>query len=83
MKLRLEGNSRGHVMRFRQGWPDTNGMAPMQRITQGGVNPCRHCLGLIARGGPRAELANRTYDAIRPNAETGPIFLQLESCERG
>jgi hypothetical protein len=57
-------------------------MPPLQRIAQGAANPCRHCLGLIAEGSPMLILAYRPFDVIQPYAETGPIFLHAEFCER-
>jgi hypothetical protein len=56
--------------------------AALVRIAEGLANPCRHCLGLIAPGDAKLVLAYRPFDRLQPYAETGPIFLHKDPCER-
>ena len=44
--------------------------------------PCRHCLSDVAAGESFLILAHRPFPEARPYAETGPIFLHGEPCER-
>lgn len=67
---------------FRGGGADANGQAPIVMTAQGGANPCRHCLGLIADGEPKLVLSYRPFNAAQPYAETGPIFLHQSACTR-
>ena len=47
------------VQAWRRGLPDANGQAPERQISDGGGNPCRHCLDDIAEGAPMLVLAHR------------------------
>ena len=67
---------------FRDGFPDAHGQPPERHISDGAGNPCRHCLGDIAEGAPFLILAWRPFPRPQPYAETGPIFLHAEDCER-
>jgi hypothetical protein len=82
MTLSIEGIPTAEVERLRRGGPDANGQPALRRVAEGGANPCRHCLGLIADGGEKLVLAYRPFAALQPYAETGPIFLHAEACER-
>lgn len=64
------------------GAADANGQPPERHISDGLGNPCRHCLTDIVEGAPFLILAWRPFGAAQPYAETGPIFLHAESCER-
>ncbi|NKN36641.1 DUF1203 domain-containing protein [Agrobacterium sp. a22-2] len=64
------------------GAPDAYDMAPERAISPGGGLPCRHCLGLIEKGAPFLILAYRPFPVLQPYAETGPIFLHAEACDR-
>jgi hypothetical protein len=44
--------------------------------------PCRHCLKNVAAGEPYLIFAYRPFPGPQPFAETGPIFLHAEECER-
>ena len=66
---------------YRAGAPDAYGLAPEQGISPGGY-PCRHCLGEIVAGAPCLTLAYRPFPSLQPYAETGPIFLHGEACQR-
>lgn len=82
MKLSVRGIPSEEVDQLRRGGPDANGQPALLRVAEGLANPCRHCLGLIAEGDQKLVLAYRPFDALQPYAETGPIFLHAESCER-
>lgn len=80
--LRVRGLATETYDYFRGGGADANGQAPILMKAEGGANPCRHCLGLIADGEPKLVLSYRPFDAAQPYAETGPIFLHQTSCTR-
>ncbi len=82
MSLRVRGIPTAHHEHFRAGGADANGQAPVAIKAEGGANPCRHCLGLIADGDPKLVLSYRPFDAAQPYAETGPIFLHQSACAR-
>jgi len=70
------------VEALRRGAPDANGQVPERQVSDGGGNPCRHCLEDIAAGEPMLVLAHRPFPAPQPYAELGPIFLHAEDCPR-
>ncbi|MBI5505082.1 MAG: DUF1203 domain-containing protein [Deltaproteobacteria bacterium] len=82
MKLRVRGIATDEADQIRRGGPDANGQPAVLRVAEGLANPCRHCLGLIAEGDRKLVLAYRPFDAVQPYAETGPIFLHEDPCER-
>jgi hypothetical protein len=82
MMLRVRGISTETVEQLRHGAPDANGQPALHRIAEGLANPCRHCIGLIADGETKLVLAYRPFDRLQPYAETGPIFLHANPCER-
>ncbi len=59
MPLRVRGISTTAWNQIRTGAPDANGQPAQRRIAEGGANPCRHCLGLIAEGDEKLVLAHR------------------------
>jgi hypothetical protein len=67
---------------WRLGAPDANGQAPERQVSDGGGNPCRHCLEDIAEGAPMLVLAHRPFPAPQPYAELGAIFVHAEDCPR-
>ncbi len=67
---------------WRHGVPDANGQAPETLVSDGGGNPCRHCLDDIAKDAPMLVLSHRPFPAPQPYAEQGPIFLHAEDCPR-
>ena len=67
---------------LRAGNPDANGQAPERQVSDGSGLPCRHCLSDVAAGEPFLILAHRPFPEAQPYAETGPIFLHAEPCER-
>ncbi|WP_340119307.1 DUF1203 domain-containing protein [Pelagibius sp. 7325] len=70
------------VQAWRAGAADANGQAPERQVSDGGGNPCRHCLNDIAEGAPMLVLAHRPFPAPQPYAELGPIFVHAEDCPR-
>jgi hypothetical protein len=70
------------VLALQAGEPDAYGMPPERKISDGDGVPCRHCLRNVAAGEPYLVLAFRPFPALQPYAETGPIFLHAEPCER-
>lgn len=70
------------VRAYRAGEVDAYGNAPERCISDGGGNPCRHCLQYIPEGAEMLILAHRPFAETQPYAETGPIFLCADPCER-
>ncbi len=70
------------VQAYRAGAPDGYGNPPERAISDGGGNPCRHCLKYISVGKEMLVLAHRPFAETQPYAETGPIFLCAEPCAR-
>lgn len=70
------------VRALQNGGPDAHGQPPEQAVSDGGGNPCRHCLKYIAKGAGMLILAHRPFPVAQPYAETGPIFLCADPCDR-
>lgn len=70
------------VRALQRGGPDAYGHTPELKISDGDGMPCRHCLKNIAAGQGYLVLAYRPFPKPQPYAETGPIFLHAEECER-
>lgn len=70
------------VRAFQSGAPDAYGQIPECAVSDGHGNPCRHCLQEIPKGAGMLILAYRPFDGLHPYAETGPIFLCEQACER-
>lgn len=62
---------------------DSYGLLPERRVSDGGGNPCRHCLRMIPEGAGMLVLAHRPFGSLQPYAETGPIFLCADPCDAG
>ncbi len=82
MNLRVQGISTDEVIKFREGGFDASGQLAQQYVSNWLGGPCRHCLGLIAEGEMKLVLSYRPFESPQPYAETGPIFLHRDSCER-
>ena len=82
VKLRVYGIATEKTIKFRKLEPDANGQKPIEMISDGKSNPCRHCLGLIEKGDAMLLLAYRPFEELQPYAETGPIFLHKGACKR-
>jgi len=67
---------------YQAGHADANGQKPEFQHSDGGGNPCRHCLQDIAQGDGMLVLAYRPFSSPQPYAEIGPIFLHADECER-
>ncbi len=70
------------VRALQEGGPDAHGQMPERTVSDGGGNPCRHCLQYIPEGSDMLILAHRPFPEAQPYAETGPIFLCAAPCER-
>jgi len=70
------------VRALRAGGPDANGQPAEHAVSNGGGNPCRHCLDFIPAGAEMLILAHRPFPAPQPYAESGPIFLCADDCRR-
>jgi len=70
------------VQAYRNGPPDGYGNPPERAISNGAGNPCRHCLTYIPKGKAMLVLAHRPFPKTQPFAETGPIYLCAEPCQR-
>lgn len=80
--LKVSGIATHEVTQIRSGAPDANGQQAVLQKADGGRNPCRHCLQLIEAGSLMLVLAYRPFARLQPYAESGPIFLHQQSCER-
>ncbi|SFI94856.1 Protein of unknown function [Phyllobacterium sp. CL33Tsu] len=67
---------------YQQGGADANGQTPETYLSDGDGMPCRHCLQNIAAGDKYLILSHRPFPAPQPYAETGPVFLHADTCER-
>ncbi|MCE8534244.1 DUF1203 domain-containing protein [Ruegeria pomeroyi] len=72
----------GTVRAWQKGAPDAYGNPPERAVSDGGGNPCRHCLRYIPQGAPMLILAHRPFEGLHPYAETGPIFVCADLCAR-
>ncbi|WP_299728945.1 DUF1203 domain-containing protein [uncultured Tateyamaria sp.] len=68
---------------YRTGGLDAFGNPPERKISDGGANPCRHCLRDIPEGAEMLVLAHKPFAGTHPYAEVGPIFLCADACSRG
>ncbi|SFT89905.1 DUF1203 domain-containing protein [Mesorhizobium sp. YR577] len=82
MLLRYVALPTDRVRALQAGAVDDYGFAPERHISDGDGMPCRHCLRNIDAGKEYLILAYRPFPAPQPYAETGPIFLHAEECER-
>src|SRR5688572_17267274 len=67
---------------FQAGQPDANGQVPERHISDGHGVPCRHCQRDVAKGEAYLILNYRPFAQLQPYAESGPIFLHADPCER-
>ncbi len=54
------------VYAYQQGAPDANGQVPERQVSDGGGNPCRHCLRMIPQGAGMLVLAHRPFPLPQP-----------------
>jgi hypothetical protein len=67
---------------YQRGAPDAYGHTPERKVSDGPGHPCRHCLRNVDAGQDYLVFAYRPFPALQPYAETGPVFLHAEECER-
>jgi hypothetical protein len=82
MLIRFKALPTDAVRALQRGGVDAYGFVPEQKISDGDGVPCRHCLRTVAAGKSYLILAYRPFPALQPYAETGPIFLCAEECDR-
>jgi hypothetical protein len=82
MSIRFVALPSDAVAALQAGGPDANGQPPERHLSDGDGVPCRHCLTHVKAGEPYLILAYRPFGSAQPYAETGPIFLHAEPCER-
>ncbi|MGC3937891.1 DUF1203 domain-containing protein [Roseobacter sp. EG26] len=70
------------VRRLQNGGTDANSQKPERARSDGQGTPCRHCLKNVPAGEDMLILAHRPFDTLHAYAETGPIFLCADACER-
>jgi hypothetical protein len=80
--LRYVALATAAVRALQAGGPDAHGHPAEHHVSDGGGNPCRHCLEEIAAGEDMLILAWRPFEGVQPYAETGPIFLHARPCKR-
>ena len=82
MVLKFIASPSDQVRAFQAMGADANGQPPEITVSDGGGNPCRHCLSEIPEDELMLILAFRPFETRQPYAEVGPIFLCKEACER-
>ncbi len=82
MLLRYVALPTDRVRALQAGAVDDYGHLPERHVSDGDGMPCRHCLRNIDAGKEYLILAYRPFPELQPYAETGPIFLHAEECER-
>lgn len=82
MKIQFKAMPTDKVRALQAGGRDSNGQLPQRMISDGGGNPCRHCLCDIEKDREMLVLGHRPFHSVQPYAETGPIFLCADPCER-
>ncbi|MCP5072453.1 MAG: DUF1203 domain-containing protein [Rhodobacteraceae bacterium] len=82
MPITYSAITTSEVRALQNGGLDANGMVPERAVSDGKGKPCRHCLRTIPAGADMLVLAFRPFNDLHPYAETGPIFLCAEPCER-
>jgi hypothetical protein len=80
--IRFTAMATAEARAFQSGAPDANGQKPERHVSDGDGVPCRHCQRDVAAGEPYLILGYRPFPGLQPYAETGPIFLHAEACER-
>ena len=82
MTIQFKALPTENVRALQHGGSDAYGQTPERKISDGDGMPCRHCLKNIAAGDAYLVLAYRPFPELQPYAETGPIFLHAEECDR-
>ena len=82
MLIRFKAMPTEEVRALQAGAADAYGLTPERKISDGDGVPCRHCLKNVRAGESYLILAHRPFPRLQPYAETGPIFLHAEPCQR-
>ena len=82
MTIQFKALPTDNVRALQRGGADAYGRKPERQLSDGDGVPCRHCLKNVAAGDAYLILAYRPFPDLQPYAETGPIFLHAEECER-
>lgn len=82
MLIRYVALPTDRVRELQNGASDDYGLAPERRRSDGVGVPCRHCLRNVRAGEDYLILAYRPFPELQPYAETGPVFLHADECER-
>jgi hypothetical protein len=82
MPITFEALPSEAVRTLQRGGADAYGRLPERKISDGDGVPCRHCMKNVTAGEPYLVLAYRPFPELQPYAETGPIFLHADACER-
>ena len=61
---------------------DAYGKLPERHISDGSGIPCRHCQQDVAKEDIYLILAHCPFPNLHAYAETGPIFLHVQACQR-
>ncbi|EJN01652.1 DUF1203 domain-containing protein [Phyllobacterium sp. YR531] len=81
-KVRFIAMTTTMARHYQSGGADANGQDPEIQVSDGDGVPCRHCLQNVGAGEKYLILSHRPFPAPQPYAETGPIFLHADECER-
>lgn len=82
MNIRIQGIPTDRARLLQGGGVDAYENKPEVHLSQGLANPCRHCLQLIQEGESKLVLAYSPFQTKQPYAETGPVFLHTNQCNR-
>ncbi|RUW66627.1 DUF1203 domain-containing protein [Mesorhizobium sp. M4B.F.Ca.ET.049.02.1.2] len=82
MTIQFKALPTDNVRALQRGGADAYGHRPERQVSDGDGVPCRHCLKNVAAGDAYLVLAYRPFPELQPYAETGPIFLHAQECER-
>lgn len=80
--LIYQGLSAEQAQHYRADGVDAYDVTPEHAVSGGSGYPCRRCLRNIPKGSAMRILAHRPFSNVQPYAETGPIFLCADACER-
>jgi hypothetical protein len=80
--IRFSAMSTADAENLWNGGTDAYGFLPETMVSDGPGHPCRHCLKNIDAGEELLVFAYRPFPELQPYAETGPVFLHKEPCER-
>ncbi len=78
--IRFTGMPAAEAKALREGFPDAYGNLPERAVSDGGGNPCRHCLNMIEKGAMMLIAAHKPFEGLHAYTETGPIFLHADDC---